>query len=318
MSPYLGKPLRVRGMSPYLGKSLRVRGMSPYLGKSMQVRGISPIWGLSMQVIGMCPNWGIVCGVRIMYRERMVIVNFLNYLIMGFVFGGIGTSIGGLISILIYKPSDKMVSGILSYAAGIMLAVTSFDLVPEAYKIGGFFIVTLGLAIGLMIVFCANDMIPVKKLNQYKGKKLNYIRMSLIIIISLSLHNFPEGVAVGSSYVYSDNLGIKIGILIAAHDIPEGISVGIPLIMAGVSPAMVLFLTLLTGVPTALGAAFGAVIGGISDYFTAFCLSTAASSMLYVSANELIPEAKILYSGKSSSIFLLLGFMSGCYLSFAV
>ena len=215
--------------------------MSPYLGKSMQVRGISPIWGLSMQVIGMCPNWGIVCGVRIMYRERMVIVNFLNYLIMGFVFGGIGTSIGGLISILIYKPSDKMVSGILSYAAGIMLAVTSFDLVPEAYKIGGFFIVTLGLAIGLMIVFCANDMIPVKKLNQYKGKKLNYIRMSLIIIISLSLHNFPEGVAVGSSYVYSDNLGIKIGILIAAHDIPEGISVGIPLIMAGASPATVMF-----------------------------------------------------------------------------
>ena len=245
-------------------------------------------------------------------------MSIFDYLIMGFIFGGIGTSIGGLISILIYKPSDKLVSGILSFAAGIMLAVTSFELMPQAYKIGGFFIVTLGLAIGLLIVFAAKDMIPVNKLKQYKGKKLNYIKMSMIIIISLSLHNFPEGVAVGSSYVYSDSLGIKIGILIAAHDIPEGISVGIPLIMAGVSPTYVLFLTLLTGVPTALGAVFGALVGGISDYFIAFCLSSAASSMLYVSANELIPEANILYNGKSSSIFLMLGFLSGCYLSFAV
>lgn len=245
-------------------------------------------------------------------------VNILDYLIMGFVFGGIGTSIGGLISILIYKPSDRMVSGILSFAAGIMIAVTSFDLVPEAYEIGGFFIVTLGLAIGLIIVFFTEDMIPYQKLSQYKGKKLNYIKMSLIIIISLSLHNFPEGVAVGSSYAYSDNLGLKIGILIAAHDIPEGISVGIPLIMAGASPVLVMFLTLLTGIPTALGAVFGALVGGISDYFIAFCLSAAASSMLYVSANELIPEANLLYKGKSSSVFLLLGFMSGCYLSFAI
>ncbi|NLK65352.1 MAG: ZIP family metal transporter [Tissierellia bacterium] len=243
-------------------------------------------------------------------------MSIIDYLIMGFIFGGIGTSIGGLISVLIYKPSDKLISGILSFAAGIMLSVTSFDLMPKAYEIGGFFIVTLGLAIGLIIVFFAKDMIPVDKLKQYKGKKLSYIKMSLIIIISLSLHNFPEGVAVGSSYVYSNNLGIKIGILIAAHDIPEGISVGVPLIMAGVSPVMVIIITLLTGVPTAMGAVFGALVGGISDYFIAFCLSAAASSMLYVSANELIPEANILYKGKSSSLMLLLGFMCGCYISF--
>lgn len=241
-----------------------------------------------------------------------------DYLIMGFIFGGIGTSIGGLISILIYRPSDKLVSGILSFAAGIMLAVTSFDLMPKAYEIGGFFIVTLGLAIGLIIVFFAKEMIPPDKLKQYKGKKLNYIKMSLIIIISISLHNFPEGVAVGSGYAYSDNLGLKIGILIAAHDIPEGISIGVPLIMAGISPAMVLVLTLLTGIPTAAGAVFGALVGGMSDYFIAFCLSAAASSMLYVSANELIPEAHILYKGKSSSLMLLLGFMTGSYLSFGI
>jgi ZIP family zinc transporter len=100
-------------------------------------------------------------------------VNIGDYLIMGFIFGGIGTSIGGLISVLIYKPSDKLVSGILSFAAGIMLSVTSFDLMPKAYEIGGFFIVTLGLAIGLIMVFFAKDMIPLDKLKQYKGSSCN-------------------------------------------------------------------------------------------------------------------------------------------------
>ncbi|WP_326911121.1 ZIP family metal transporter [Sedimentibacter sp. MB31-C6] len=245
-------------------------------------------------------------------------MNILNFFITGFIIGGIGTCIGGILSILIYKPSDRAISGLLSYAAGIMLAIISFDLMPKAYEIGGFFIVTLGLAIGLIIIFIAERMIPSNKFKKYRGKNLSYIKMSMIIIISLSLHNFPEGVAIGSSSFYSSELGIKIGILIAAHNIPEGMSVGIPLKMAGSNPLSIIILTLLTGLPTAFGAVLGAILGGISDYFIAFCLSAAASSMLYVSANKLIPEANILHQGKSSAIFLLIGFICGCYLSFAI
>jgi ZIP family zinc transporter len=245
-------------------------------------------------------------------------LDILYYFITGFIIGGIGTCIGGLFSVMVKNPSDKTVSGMLSFAAGIMLSIISFDLMPEAYNIGGFFIVTLGLAIGLLIVFIAEKMIPTQKLNRYTGKKLSYVKMSLIIMISMGLHNFPEGVAVGSSAVYSENLGLKIGILIAAHDIPEGMSVGVPLVMAGASPMSVVLLTLLTGLPTAFGAVFGAALGGISKYFIAFCLSAAASSMLYVSANELIPEANILHRGKSNAVFLLIGFICGCYLSFSM
>ena len=245
-------------------------------------------------------------------------MNIINYFIFGFIIGGIGTCIGGVISILIHNPSDRTISGLLNFAAGIMLSVISFDLMPEAYDIGGFFIVTLGLVIGLIIVFFAEEMIPVKKLDKYGGKKLNYMKMSLIIIISLSLHNFPEGIAIGSSSIYSENVGIKIGILIAAHNIPEGMSVGVPLVMAGVSPLFVLILTFLTGLPTAFGAVLGAALGGMSNYFIAFCLSAAASSMLYVSASQLIPEANLLHKGKSSAVFLLIGFMCGCYLSYAI
>ena len=243
-------------------------------------------------------------------------MNILNFFIAGFIIGGIGTCIGGLFSIFIRNPSDKVVSCLLSFAAGIMLSIISFDLLPKSYEISGFFIVTLGLIFGLLIVFFAEEMIPTKKLKKYTGKKQSYLKMSMIIMISLSLHNFPEGVALGSSYVYSRDIGLKISILIAAHNIPEGMTVGIPLIMAGVSPLYVLLLTLLTGIPTAFGAVLGAILGDISNYFIGFCLSSAASSMLYVTANQLIPEANILHKGKMSSVFLLIGFICGCYLSF--
>lgn len=245
-------------------------------------------------------------------------MNILNYFFIGFIIGGIGTCIGGLFSLMLGRPNDRLISGMLSFAAGIMLSIISFDLMPNAYEIGGFFIVSLGLAIGLLLIFAAEKLIPTHRLTKYKGKKLSYIKMSLIIMISMSLHNFPEGVAVGSSAVYSNNLGIKIGILIAAHDIPEGMSVGIPLVMAGASPLTVVLLTLLTGLPTAFGAVFGALLGNISKYFIAFCLSAAASSMLYVCSNELLPEAKSLYKGKSNAVFLLVGFLCGCYLSYAI
>jgi len=244
-------------------------------------------------------------------------LNIINYFIKGFIIGGIGTCLGGVLSLLVRNPSDRIVSGFLSFAAGIMLSIISFDLLPGAYSIGGFFIVTLGLCIGLIIVLFAEEMIPAKKLRKYKGKELNYFKMSMIVMISLSLHNFPEGVAVGSSYVYSDELGLKIGILIAAHNIPEGMSVGIPLIMAGASPLTVIMVTLLTGLPTAFGTVLGGILGDISEFFIGFCLSAAASSMLYVSANQLLPQANILHKGKSSAVFLLVGFICGCYLSIA-
>lgn len=245
-------------------------------------------------------------------------MNLFNYFFVGFIIGGLGTCIGGLLSLIFKNPSERTVSCLLNFAAGIMLSIISFDLMPEAYEISGFFIVTLGLSVGLIGVFIAENMIPTSKLNKYSGKKLKFFKMSMIIMISISIHNFPEGIAIGSSYVYSKEIGLKLGILIAAHDIPEGMSVGVPLIMTGASPLNVILLTLLTGIPTALGTVIGVVLGNISNYFIGFCLSAAASSMLYVTASQLIPEANFLYKGKLSSVFLLIGFISGCYLTIVV
>lgn len=244
-------------------------------------------------------------------------LNILNFFIAGFIIGGIGTCIGGFLSILMRNPSDKAVSCLLSFAAGIMLSIISFDLLPEAYEISGFFIVTLGLVIGLIAVFYAEEMIPSNRLKNYADRKLSYFKMGMIIMISLSLHNFPEGIAIGSSYVYSNDIGLKLSILITAHNIPEGMGVGVPLILSGASTFSVILLTMLTGLPTAFGTVLGAVLGDISDYFIGFCLSSAASSMLYVTASQLIPEAHNLHKGKISSVFLLAGFICGCYLSFA-
>lgn len=240
----------------------------------------------------------------------------LHFFLDGFIIGGIGTCIGGVLSIIISKPNDKLLSCLLSFTSGIMLSIICFDLLLESYKISGMFIQNLGLVFGMVMIFVAESLMPLHKINLHSNKNQNYIKMSMIIIISLSLHNFPEGIALGSSYIYSNDLGLKIALLISVHNIPEGMTIGVPLFMAGFSPLSIILITILTGLPTAFGAVLGAALGDISNYFVGFCLSTAASSMLYITANQLIPEANKLYKGKLTYIFLLIGFICGSYLSF--
>lgn len=244
--------------------------------------------------------------------------NAFSSFFQGLIIGSVGTSLGGFISLYIRKPNKKLFSSLLMFTAGLMLSIISFDLLPEAFEIGGIFVELLGLVNGLILIFLVEELIPINKLKSYPKKKQNYIRMSLMILISLSLHNLPEGLALGSSYIYSSDIGFKIAILIALHNIPEGISIGIPLTLSGIKPINIILLTFISGLPTALGAFAGSILGNLSDYFISYCLASAASTMLYVVCREIIPEASNMYNGRITAVFLIVGFITGCYLSFAI
>lgn len=240
----------------------------------------------------------------------------IDSFITGLVIGSVGTCLGGIISLYTKKQNDRVLSSLFMFTAGLMLSIVSFDLLPESKSIGGSFVLILGLINGVIIIFLVEELIPIKKMKIYNKRNKNYIKMGLMILISMSLHNLPEGLALGSSYIYSESLGIKIGILIAFHNIPEGLSIGIPLVLAGFTPINVILLTLLAGFPTAIGALIGSIFGNLSNYFIGYCLSSAASTMLYVICGELIPEATNMYKGRTTYVSLLFGFIVGCILSF--
>lgn len=239
----------------------------------------------------------------------------LKTTLLGLFFGTFGTTIGGVLGVVIKRNSNKFLSFILSFASGLMMAVICFDLVPEALEISNMYSVILGVLIGIIsMIFC--DIIVQKKFSikeiEYSSKN-DLLKTGIIVSIGLAIHNFPEGLAIGSGFEASLKLGLGLAIAICLHDIPEGISMAIPMKNGGMKKSKVIFYVILSGVTTGIGAFFGAIVGSISEAVIAVCLSFAAGAMLYIVSGELIPESNKLYRGRMSAIGNMIGFIIGIF-----
>jgi len=232
--------------------------------------------------------------------------------IVGLISGITGTGIGGLIAFFVGKNvSNRVLSSILEFSAGLMTSVVCFELVPEAVKIAGLNLTMIGVILGILVIITIDDF--VKRLNVVKNTRgnSNLLRAGILVSIGLALHNLPEGFAVGSGFEASVTLGVTLTIIIAIHDIPEGIAMALPMKLGGFSATKAFLLTVLSGVPMGLGALIGAALGHVSEQFVAICLGFAGGAMLYVVFGELIPESKRIYLGRMSSVGNILGIVCG-------
>ena len=175
-------------------------------------------------------------------------------------------------------------SFILAFASGLMMSVICFDLLPEALGISNIVNVVIGTIIGIVsMIFC--DILVEKKFSvnsKTKGMENNLLKTGIIVSIGLAIHNFPEGLAIGSGFEASLKLGLSLAIAICLHDIPEGISMAVPMKNGGMKISKVIFYVILSGITTGIGAFFGAIIGSISQVVISICLSFAAGAMLYI------------------------------------
>lgn len=152
-------------------------------------------------------------------------VNILKTTLIGLFFGTFGTTLGGIIGITLKNTSHKFLSFILSVASGLMISIVCFDLVPEALEISTILMVVIGVIFGVIcMIFC--DLLVQKKFNtnkKFSNNSNTLLKTGIIVSIGLALHNFPEGLAIGSGFGASLKLGYSLAIAIALHDIPEGI-----------------------------------------------------------------------------------------------
>ncbi|AEM77664.1 zinc transporter, ZIP family [Thermoanaerobacter thermohydrosulfuricus] len=228
-----------------------------------------------------------------------------NAMIIGSLVGVIGTGLGGAATYFFKNPSARFFSGIMGITAGLMLSIVVFDLLPHAFDIAGLALGTIGILIGAILISFF-DMI-IENMDIAGG----FIKEGVLLGIAIALHNFPEGLAVGSGFMVSQSLGINIALVIALHDFPEGLAMATPFSAGGIPPYKNVIYTVLAGIPTGIGALIGVLTGGISPYFIGLNLGIAGGAMLYVTCGDIIPEARNIYKGEISILGMILGIIGG-------
>ncbi len=233
---------------------------------------------------------------------------------IGFLCGMIGTGLGGLITFIIGNPTKRFMSVLLGFTSGIMISVVCFDLLPEAFGMGGVFLSIVGIVMGVGMILAVEQLIPERISDKYSSD-FDFVRSGILLGIGIAIHNFPEGLAVGSGFAASDYLGLGLALVIGLHDMPEGVAMAAPLKMGGIKRAKILLYTILAGIPMGIGAFVGELLGEISHTFICLCLSFAGGAMLYITCGELIPKTQNIYKGRISTIGMIIGILCGIIIS---
>jgi len=238
----------------------------------------------------------------------------LKITLIGLFFGTFGTTLGGIIGVCFKSTSNKFLSFILSFASGLMLSIVCFDLIPESMELTEISNTILGVILGV-ISMIACDILVQKKFNSNNSTKgnSNLLKTGIIVSIGLALHNFPEGLAIGSGFEASITLGYSLALAICLHDIPEGIAMGVPMKSGGMKVSKIILYVVMSGVTTGIGAFFGALVGTIGAGVISMCLAFAGGAMLYIVSGELIPESNNLYKGRMPVLGNILGVIIGIF-----
>ncbi|MCL2122360.1 MAG: ZIP family metal transporter [Clostridiales bacterium] len=220
------------------------------------------------------------------------------------IFAGIGGTCLGCLWLFTRKNmSADAIQRILTFGAGFMTGLVCFDLIPEAFEQAGFGITLAGLAAGLGFILLT-DTITHKMTDHshhahHKGDQDRplpadqkaLLHSGRMMLLSIGLHNLPEGIAIGSGGSYDMQLGITLAAVIALHNLPVGMAIAAPLLAGNYSKGLVLLLTALSGLPTLAGGFIGMLAGGVSERMLAFSLAGAGGTMLYVVWREILPQS---------------------------
>lgn len=238
----------------------------------------------------------------------------LKVLLYGAVSGIIGTMLGGVISAFLSK-KDKVIGVLFAVAAGVMLAIVSFDLIPEAYAEGGVWTLAASVLAGVVLVVILDEITKAvtKKggdiIEEGRKRRVEMTKTGILMMLAIAVHNLPEGLVIGSSELKSR--GLLMALLIGLHNIPEGIAVAAPLIAGGMKKRKAILITASTGIPTLIGAVIGYYIGLASATFVAVSLGIAAGAMLAVIFAEMLPESLKLNESKAPGFAAVISVVVG-------
>ena len=232
------------------------------------------------------------------------------------------TLLGAAIVFFFKQINKNVLDAMLGFAAGVMIAASFFSLISPAIsmanelKLTSYIVVAIGFILGGLLLFIADKIYNVFE-SKNKKKKNNKLKRCIMLISSITIHNVPEGLAVGvafGSVIY--NIGgatilaaWTLAIGIGLQNFPEGSAVSIPLRREGFSRGKSFFLGQLSGIVEPISGLIGAILVIKIRILLPYLLSFAAGAMIYVVVQELIPESQTNKKKEVMALFTLIGFM---------
>ncbi len=230
------------------------------------------------------------------------------------------TAIGTLPMLYARPLSQRVVDSLLGFGAGVMLAASSFSLILPALTVardqgaggwGAGGIVGLGILLGAAALFALDRSLPHEHfVKGVEGARNRAVKRAWLFVLAITLHNFPEGLAIGVGFAGPDKLGAQsLALGISIQDIPEGMVVAVALRAAGYTRAVSAGIGVLTGLIEPLAAVIGVFILAISSALLPWGLAVAAGAMLFVISHEIIPESHRQGHESFATGGLILGFV---------
>ncbi|MGF6209267.1 ZIP family metal transporter [Pseudomonas frederiksbergensis] len=243
----------------------------------------------------------------------------LHYAFIGGLSGFAATALGAVVAVLLRDIAARTQDIMLGFAAGMMLAASSFSLIlpgiAAAQEICGnkllaACVVVLGLMLGVALMIGLDRFVPHEhQKSGRKGPQAQRINRVWLFVLAITLHNLPEGMAIGVSFANGDmKVGLPLTSAIAIQDIPEGLAVALALRVTGISTVRAALIAVGSGLMEPLGAIIGL---GISTSFALgypVALGLAAGAMIFVVSHEVIPETHRNGHETPATLGLMLGF----------
>jgi len=224
---------------------------------------------------------------NVLSHEELIAVGFGASLV-----AGLATGLGSLPAAFLTRASDRLMDGLLGFAGGVMLSVTTFGLLLPAFDKGGAGEAVLGLALGAGFLAVIDRSVPhFHFLEGPEGPRLS-LQRTWLIVLALTIHNFPEGLAVGVTFGRNDiDAGIILAIGIGIQNMPEGLAVSLPLVREGYKSGKAIGYATLTGLVEPLAALLGVSLVLVFGRLLPVGLAFAAGAMIYVLLDEIVPES---------------------------